>query len=85
MVRSLGRWEAGRMLRAVGSVEGRSMRDTWAGDSGAWEGVHRTPEGHSGERSLEGLNPFGTRFGIVFNGSHVRCGSSRPAARLIRV
>lgn len=36
-------------------------------------------------RSREGLHPLGTRFGIVFIGSHGRCGSSRPAARLMRV
>lgn len=85
VVRSLGRREAGRMLRAVGTVVGRSMRDYRAGDSGAWEGVHRTPVGHSGERSLDGLNPFGTLFGIVFRGSQILVGSSRPAANDIRV
>ena len=73
------------MLRAVGTVVGRSMRDYRAGDSGATEGTPRVPVHGVGVRSLEGLNPFGTRFGIVFIGSHVRWGSSRPAAKLIRV
>lgn len=73
------------MLRAVGTVVGRSMRDYRAGDSGAWEGVHRTPVHGVGVRSLEGLNPFGTRFGIVFRGSQTCCGSSRPAANDIKV